>query len=125
MIGLPGEESKEDVLENIRALIEYDPDYAQIAILTLYPNTQIYDQAAEKGVIQAGRWEEFATNPTKGFVVDHWEEYLTLQELVELQKLAYSKFYFRLRYILRSVMKLRSLHQLKSKVKGALKLFGS
>ncbi len=121
MLGLPGED-RDDVLQSIQALINFDPDYAQIAILTLYPNTQVYDQAVEKGLIEGGRWQEFARKPFIGFTVDHWEEKLTLNELVKLQKHAYSRFYFRPKYIFRSILKTKSLHQLRSKVFGALKV---
>ena len=121
MLGLPGEDY-DDVLQSIQALINFDPDYAQVAILTLYPNTQVYDQAVEKGLIKDGRWQEFARKPFIGFKVDHWEEKLNLNQLVKLQKLAYSRFYFRPKYILRSILKTKSLHQLKSKAFGALKV---
>ena len=43
--------SYEDVLKSIKTVTyEYKPDYAQFGILSLYPNTEVYDQAVEKGL---------------------------------------------------------------------------
>lgn len=122
MIGLPSEKSKEDILKNINFLIELDPDYPQIAILCLYPNTKIYQQAVEKELIDKNKWEEFALNPSKDFKVDHWEEFLSTQELVELQKIGYKKCYLRLPFMLRSIFNTKSFYEFTTKTKGLMKL---
>ena len=122
VIGLPTERSPIDVKKNIDFLIGLDPDYGQISILTLYPNTAIYDQAVEKGLIEANRWQEWALDPKPGFVVDHWEEFMPHSTIVKLQKNAYRRFYFRPKYILRSALKTASIYELKSKASGAMKL---
>ena len=122
MIGLPHERSEQDVLDNIQFLIDLDPDYAQFNIMPLYPHTEAYDQAVAKGLIQDGRWQQFALNPTHDFRVDHWEEHIPMSKLVELHKLAYKKFYIRSRYIYRSALKTKSPFELISKFRGALKI---
>jgi anaerobic magnesium-protoporphyrin IX monomethyl ester cyclase len=122
IIGQPFEESEADVRKSVDFLLDLDPDYAQVSILTLYPNTEIYDQAVARGVTEPGRWQQFAVNPTKNFMVDHWTEHLTLQQLTTLQKEAYRRFYFRPSYILRSAMKTRSIYEFFSKAKGAVRL---
>lgn len=122
IIGHPFEKTIFDIDRSIDFLMGLDPDYAQISVLKLYPNTAIYDQAVAKGVVPPGRWQEFALNPTQNFIVDHWDEHLDLSTLVRLQKRAYRRFYFRPQYILRSAMKTRSWIEFKSKVGGALKL---
>ena len=122
IIGLPFETNEADVRKNIDFLIGLDPDYAQVSVLKLYPNTEMYDQAMAKGIVKPGRWQAFAEKPTKNYVVDHWDEYMSLATLVRLQKEAYRKFYFRPRYILRSAAKTRSLFELGSKIGGALRL---
>lgn len=122
IIGLPFEKSAEDVQRSVDFLYELDPDYAQFSILTLYPNTAIYDEAVRDGVVEPSRWQDWMIDPKPGFVADHWEESLSLDELVRLQKKAYRGFYFRPRYILRSALRTRSLAELGSKISGALKL---
>lgn len=122
IIGLPHERTAADIKKSIDFLISLDPDYAQVSVLKLYPNTAMYDSAVEKKVIEPGRWRQFALQPTKGFIVDHWDEHLDLSTLVKLQKHAYFKFYFRPKYIVRSAWKTRSMYELSSKFFGALKL---
>ena len=123
MIGLPHERSREDIQESVNTLIDYDPDYAQFNVLSLYPNTEVYDQAVEKGLIDNEyRWHEWASDPVSGFEVDHWDEFVSAREMVDIQKWAYRKFYFRPKNIARSVVQTRSLYEFKTKAKGALKV---
>ena len=124
MIGLPSEKDRNDVIDNLEFLINLNPDYGQISILTLYPNTAIYDQAVAKGLVEADRWQKWSMDPKPGFVVDHWEEYLPHSEIVELQKWGYRKFYFRPKYIWRSLFTTRSFYELLAKAGGAMKLVG-
>ncbi|MBS29109.1 MAG: hypothetical protein CL566_09360 [Alphaproteobacteria bacterium] len=122
IIGHPFEKTPFDIERSVNFLMDLDPDYAQISVLKLYPNTEMYDNAVEQGVIPPGRWQEFATNPSKDFIVDHWDEHMDLATLVRLQKRAYRRFYFRPNYIMRSARQTRSWIEFKSKVNGALKL---
>ena len=125
MIGFPFEKSKEDILKNIDFLIDLDPDYGQISILCLYPNTELFNKAEQRGLIEKGKWEDFSINPSSDVFIDHWEEFLSTSELVELQKIGYRKFYMRPTYILRSILQTKSYYEFKTKLKGALKLIGS
>jgi radical SAM superfamily enzyme YgiQ (UPF0313 family) len=122
MIGLPFERSVDDVRRNVDFLLELDPDYAQFSILSLFPNTELFADAARHGLIEPSRWNEFARNPVSDFYVDHWEEFLPLGELLRLQRESYRRFYLRPRYIWRSLISTGSRHELTSKLQGALKL---
>lgn len=122
IIGQPFEKTPEDVKRNIEFLMKLDPDYAQVSVLKLYPNTEMYDNAVRQGVVPPGRWQDFAMAPRRDFIVDHWNEFMDLATLVQLQKWSYRRFYFRPRYILRSVIQTGSIYQFMSKAKGALKL---
>lgn len=122
IIGFPFEKTRADVLKNIDFLCELNPDFAQIAVLMVLPNTPLYFEAIEKGLIRKNEWEEFCLNPTTDFKISHWEEHLTLKELTELQALAYNRFYFRPAYVLKQVRNLDSWYDFSTKVKGATKL---
>ena len=75
---------------------DYRPDYAQFSILALYPNTEVYDQAIAKGLIEDGKWNEWARDPLNAKLkVEFWNEFVTKKELIELQKKAYRIFYLR------------------------------
>jgi radical SAM superfamily enzyme YgiQ (UPF0313 family) len=124
MIGLPFERSADDVRRNVDFLLGLDPDYAQISILSLFPNTELFADAARSGLIDPSRWNEFARNPTTGFYVDHWEEFIALGELLQLQRDSYRRFYLRPRYIWRSLLSTCSRHEFMSKLQGAMRLLG-
>jgi len=123
MIGLPFERSSDDVRRNVDFLLKLDPDYAQFSILSLFPNTELFADAARRGLIDPARWHEYAGNPLPDFHVDHWEEFIPLSELLQLQRESYRRFYLRPQYIWRSLIKTCSWHEFSSKVQGALKLF--
>jgi anaerobic magnesium-protoporphyrin IX monomethyl ester cyclase len=122
IIGFPLEKTPRDVKRNVDFLVGLDSDYAQISILTLYPNTALYDQAVTEGITPSGRWEEWILDPRPGFVVDHWDANMDLHTLVKLQKNAYRRFYFRPRYILRNVLQTRSPYEFMAKARGVFKL---
>lgn len=122
IIGLPWEKNKADIKRSISSLIRLDPDYTQISILKLYPNTSLYDEAVESKIIEPGRWKKFAMNPTPDFIVDHWDEHMDIHQMVKLQKKSYQRFYYRPKYIWKSLRKTRSLYELRSKISGALRL---
>ncbi len=122
MIGLPFEKTEADIQRNIDFLVALDPDYAQISILSLYPNTTLFQDAVETGLIEDGKWEAFALNPTPDFSVDHWNEFFASNELVAFQKKAYRQYYLRPTYVLRSVFNTRTLYEFKTKAAGLLKL---
>jgi len=122
MIGLPFEKSAADVRRNIDFMLEIDPDYAQVAILSLFPNTELYAEAAQRGLIRPERWQEFVLSPTPDFYVDHWEEFLATSDLIRLQKEAYRRFYLRPRYIWRSLLSTCTWHEFTAKLQGAMKL---
>lgn len=125
MIGLPHEKSRQDILNNIDFLIKLNPNYAQINILSLYPHTEVYNQAVDKGIARKGEWEKFALDPLNyKFKVEHWTEFVTEEELLRLQRYSYRKFYFRPSYILKSIKDTTTLHELKSKSMGVLKILG-
>lgn len=124
MIGLPFEKSADEVRRNVDFLLELDPDYAQFAILSLFPNTEIFADAVARGLIDQARWRDFARMPAKNFYVDHWEEFIPLSELLKLQRESYRRFYLRPRYIWRSLITTCNWHEFTSKLHGALKILG-
>ena len=123
MIGLPFEKTASDVRRNIDFMLEIDPDYAQVSILSLFPHTELFADAAGRGLIRPERWKEFARTPRPDFHLDHWEEWLSMTDLLRLQKESYRRFYLRPRYIWRSLLSTCTRHEFTAKLQGALKLF--
>jgi radical SAM superfamily enzyme YgiQ (UPF0313 family) len=121
MIGSPGE-TREDILRTIAFARELDPDYAQFAITTPYPNTDLYAEGIRRGILDGDSWQAYAAHPTEDFVPQLWNEFLTRGELEELLNRTYRSFYFRLRFIARQVLSLRSPAVLLRKARAAFKM---
>ena len=124
MLGFPFEKTPDDIRRNIDFIFSLDPDYAQFTILRLLPSTELFGEAVEKGLTDPQRWVDFSLNPEPGFTVDHWEEHMSMAELLAIQREAYRRFYLRPRYIARSVIGLTSWYEFKAKLGGLLKLLG-
>jgi hypothetical protein len=78
-----------------------------------------------KGLIKDGTWSEWAMDPvSRKLKVEHWLEYLTYEQLLELQKKAYRTFYLRPISIWRMIKGLRSLDELWIKIKGGFNVLG-
>jgi radical SAM superfamily enzyme YgiQ (UPF0313 family) len=93
MLGLPGE-TLEQTKQTIRFAMELDPEIASFNITTPYPNTKLYDIAKQYGQFKPNlSWEDLnqvnIDNPP--YISDN----LTREELTQLNKLAWRRFYLR------------------------------
>ena len=123
MIGGPQETSKKEVLANLEGCLKLDPDYAAFAIYTPYPNTPTFERGATLGLYDADCWDRLMKDPLCGAEVPVcWEEHLSKEELLDLLKICHRKFYFRPRFIARSLFKLESGQELKRLASSALSL---
>jgi radical SAM superfamily enzyme YgiQ (UPF0313 family) len=115
MIALPGE-TPEMAEETIRYAIELDPEYAQFSVTTPFPGTQLYDE------IKRGRWGQMTTDDFSQFqewnVVFLPAGYRSKQQVWELQKCAFRRFYFRPKFILKKILGIRSLEDVRRYVRG-------
>jgi len=121
MIGSPTE-TKQDILQTINFMKHLNPDYAQVAITTPFPATDLYKLAQDEGVIKGDPWREFAKNPTANFIPPIWEKELSRQELLGFLKKAYRAFYFRPSFIIKKIAALKSPSELWQKSRAALRL---
>jgi len=124
MIGLPGE-TREEIYKTFSFMRRLRFDYVQISVLMPYPNTKLYADALDRGVIKKDLWKEFAERPMeiyKTFKPQVWTEVLSQEELFRLVNIGYKAFYMRPSYILASILKTRSLKELASKIHAGLVL---
>jgi len=121
MIGSPNE-TKKDILKTIKLAKKLNPDFVHISITTPFPATDLYYLGLKKNILPYDYWQKFAENPDPDFVPLPWEENLTKEELFKLLKYGYQSFYFRPRYILKRLFKLKSLQELKDKTKASFRL---
>jgi len=122
IIGLPGQNKKE-LLENSNYLCSKKIDYIEVSILVPFPNTAIFQQAVEKGIIDKDLWRNFALHPTKGFQTPYYEENFTREELIYYSRLFYRKFYFRPGYIVKRVLKIKGFKELLDSLIAGMMVF--
>ena len=114
MIGLPGE-TPEKARETIQFAIDVDPDYAQFTITTPYPGTELWKTAEQFGTLD--RNQNF-TNFNEWLPVFVPHGYKNPQELLEIHREAFRRFYLRPKYILRQALKMRTMSDFKRNLKG-------
>ena len=122
MIGSPRETRKE-IMETINFAKKINPDYVNFSVTTPYPSTDLYTLGLQEGVLKNDYWKEFAKNPTKEFLPELWEEHLSREELVDLLKFAYKRFYMCPTYIIKRMLKVRSSKEFKRKARAGLRVF--
>ncbi|QQR92102.1 MAG: cobalamin-dependent protein [Candidatus Iainarchaeum archaeon] len=114
MIGLPGE-TPEKARQTIQFAIDLDPDYAQFTITTPYPGTELWKTAEQYGSLD--RNQNF-TSWTEWQPVFLPSGYKNKEELLEIHKEAFSRFYKRPAYMLKRALKIRSIDEFKRNLKG-------
>ncbi len=123
IIGNPGE-TLDDVKVTIDLACELNPTLAQFSRMTPQPATALYEQGIESGILPNDYWREFAEDPLgaieRGFQPLVWTENFSAEKLFALADYATSKFYFRPRYILRSIGSVRSWTDVRRKAKAAI-----
>jgi len=121
MIGNPTE-TKEDVLATINFAKKLNPDFVQITITAPLPATDLYKLALEEKILPDDYMQKFAENPTADFKLRHWEKNLSEKELNQLLNYAYRAFYWRPSYVIKQLFGIRSITELKRKLKAGLRI---
>ena len=116
VLGFPGE-TRADILQTIRFARELDLDFAQFYCAVPFPGSQLYDEARSAGWIVSNDWSRFEQN----FSV-LTTPLLTAQEVMELRRAAYRRFYLRPNLIARTLKRTQSLQQF-GRLAGAVKDF--
>jgi len=122
MIGSPGE-TREQIMQTMKFAGNLNPDYVHFSITTPFPATDLYKQGLNTRIFADDYWSDFAANPTKDFIPQLWEGELNREELVVLLKKAYKNFYLRPNYIMKKLVAVKSIGELKRKAKAGIKVF--
>jgi radical SAM superfamily enzyme YgiQ (UPF0313 family) len=100
IIGFP-DETESQIQETIKFAQEINPEYIYFSILSLFPNTAVYTQAIDQGVVTGDTWREFAKSPTEYWKIPLWTQTISEKRLHQLLRQSYRKFYFSFGYIMR------------------------
>jgi len=112
LFGIPGE-TYEEALETIRFACELDPDVANFHSITPFPGTDLYDDIDLYGSVSG----DLSDYTYQGIAfVPHT---MTREQIAELRQIAFKKFYSRPKFLLRRLLGIRSMNDLKVAFNGA------
>jgi anaerobic magnesium-protoporphyrin IX monomethyl ester cyclase len=99
IIGLPGD-TRESMQRTIDFAIELDPMIANFSMMTPYPGTAVYQEVKRNGRLLMKNWEDYV-------FFDQKARYelgdLTAELMEEMYRRSYRQFYWRPKYILRTI----------------------
>ena len=115
IFGLPGE-TAQTIRQTVNFAKELDPDFAKFLILKPYPGSEVFEYLSSQNLIACFDYDYYGvyTKPV------HRLPGLTSEEIQMWHKRAFREFYFRPRKILQHLLRIRSLHQLRFKLRSLL-----
>jgi radical SAM superfamily enzyme YgiQ (UPF0313 family) len=124
ILGTPVERTRQDIHRTIEYSIRLAPDFAFYNLLAPFPGTVLFEEGVAEGVLRREPWEEFLRRPYASFRAPLWEQHFTRRELQGFLRYAFRRFYGRPRFILRNLLQIRDLGDLRRKVRAGVKLLG-
>ncbi len=118
VLGLPGE-TPEKARKTIDFAIELEPDYAQFTLCTPHPGTEIWRESEKWGKLN----KDF-TNYNEWQPVFLPYGYKDSKELKKVHSEAFRRFYFRSKYVLGRIKKIRSIDDVLRYAKGLRMVLG-
>jgi len=116
ILGLPGE-SRQSILKTIELAKQLPFDYVQIAKLVPMPETELYEKLKE--ITGKDLWRDYVLGKADLKSFASFGSELSADELDDWLKKAYQSFYFRPRYILRTLAKIKSFKELRGLANSA------
>lgn len=116
LIGSCPLETKETVEDTFREIIKLDPDYILFSICTPFPYTAFNLKAKKDGWMIKPEYD--AIDPMKESFISY--PHLTKEELEEIIKKMYFRYYFRPAFIWKKMLRLKNFNDLINKFKTAL-----
>jgi hopanoid biosynthesis associated radical SAM protein HpnJ len=101
IMGLPGE-TRETIQETIEYAKMLDLDSIQVSLASPYPGTEFYEQSKREGWISSDSFLDDTGHQTCVINYPH----LSNREIFDAVELFYNKFYFRPKYIARSILRM-------------------
>jgi len=115
MVGIPGE-SEKTIKETLNFAIELEPDHVQFSLATPFPDTELFRMVEDKISKDWSKFVYFGDFSSKNYGS------LYSEQLISQYKNLIKKFYFRPSYVIKRLLKLRSLDNIKRDFSN-LKLF--
>jgi anaerobic magnesium-protoporphyrin IX monomethyl ester cyclase len=116
MFGIPGE-TYEEGLQTIEFAVKLDPDMANFHAITPFPGTYLYDNLERFGTI-SDELSDF-TYQGAAFI----PKTMTRDDIHRLRQIAFKRFYLRPSFMLKKLLDLRTLNDVKVVLKSARSIF--
>ena len=123
MLGLP-DQTREEMMEEVKFLKRYKVEYASFSVCTIYPKTLLYYQCLENGQLDHDPWPEFARNPKRDMEVTFASNIYSPKVLRDIQLAATRRFYFSPGSIAMHLKKINSWKAFFQKAKLGLRFLG-
>ena len=123
MLGLP-DQTREEMMEEVKFLKRYKVEYASFSVCTIYPKTLLYYQCLENGQLDHDPWPEFARNPKCDMEVTFASNIYSPEVLRDIQLAATRRFYFSLSSISMHLKSISSWKAFLQKAKLGLRFLG-
>ena len=124
IIGLPPHKTTQDLDHLIDLVKSCGTDFCQFNIMVPYAGTYVFDLGVEKGLFPKDVWNKYVLKPEKHWLCPFWSEFFTRDELSVYLKKCYKEFYLRPKYVLMSIVKIRSLTEFFNKLRGLRTVLG-
>ncbi|MDO8283020.1 MAG: radical SAM protein [Thermodesulfovibrionia bacterium] len=116
LFGIPGQ-TYEDGLKSIEFACELDPEIASFHAITPFPGSELYDNLEKYGTMS----DDLRDFTYQGAAFVPYS--MTRDEISELRQLAYKRFYSRPGYVVKRLLKFRSINDIKAAFQGVKSLF--
>jgi radical SAM superfamily enzyme YgiQ (UPF0313 family) len=115
LFGIPGQ-TFEDGLRTIEFACELAPDIANFHAITPFPGSELYDNLDKYGTMS----DDLTDFTYQGAAFIPYS--MTREEITTLRQIAFRKFYSRPGYILRRLLTLRNINDVKAALEGVKSL---
>lgn len=126
MMGMPGE-TLDDMEQTISFAKELDIDVASFSLFVPFPGTLDYRRALESGTFTDPEYFLHKIYPEFNFPDSpiYIPEGMTAEELLSKHRSAYNRYYFRPKFLLRTLLTIRSAGDIRRYTSGMLNLLGN
>lgn len=110
MIGLR-DQTKEEMYEQLEFLKKIKASYASFSVCSAYPRTSLYHNLLQDGTLKCDFWQKFAESPSKNFQMPPSSNLYSIEDIRQIQKELTQKFYLTPLFIVKTILRIRSLKQ--------------
>ncbi len=120
MIGGP-KESEASITRTFNLMKELDPDFLHLTYVVPYPKTQLFSMAVQMNLADEQFWLH-EQNLKKEYPLMFTSPLLSQEKILGYVKKGYRQFYYRPKFIINQIARLRTFTQLKNYIKSALSI---